>query len=59
MITLLSACVLLGCASDVPIIVSNDPVASYFQYVTKPKQREEKVKPACYINGEFFTSCPK
>jgi len=58
MITILSACVLMGCV-DVPLIVSNDPVASYFEYITKPRQRVEKERPACYINGEFFTSCPK
>jgi len=57
MITLLSACVLIGCLSDVPVIVSNDPVRSYL--VRPRKQKVDKSQYSCYIEGVFHTTCPR
>jgi len=58
MITLLGACVLMGCI-DVPIIVSNDPVRAYAEHVFKPKEKIDRIRPACYIEGVFYETCPR
>ena len=56
MITLISACILTGCASDIPYVVG-DPVRYYL--TPTPKEQIDKSQYSCYINGEFFKSCPK
>ena len=56
MITLISACIVIGCLNDVPLIVSNNPVRSYLTPIHKPKVDRSQF--SCYIDGEFYKSCP-
>jgi len=56
MITLISGCILAGCLQDVPVVVG-DPVRYYL--TPTRKERIDKSQYSCYVNGEFFKSCPK
>lgn len=57
MITVVVGCILAGCLQDVPVIIGKDPII-YHLTNTKPKPID-KSKFSCYVNGEFFTSCPQ
>ena len=56
MIVPIVGCILAGCLQDVPVIVSNNPVRSY---LAPRKQKIDKSKFSCYVEGVFYTSCPQ
>jgi len=56
MITLIGGCIIAGCLQDVPVIVG-DPIRYYL--TPTRKERIDKSKYSCYVNGEFFVSCPQ
>ena len=55
MIVPIVGCILAGCLQDVPVVVGKDPL----RYYLEPKQRVDKTPMACYIEGVFYTTCPK
>ena len=57
MIVPILGCILAGCLQDVPVIVSNDPIGSYLS--TPRKEKIDKSKFSCYVEGVFYKSCPK
>ena len=57
MIVPIVGCILAGCLQDVPVIVSNNPVRSYLS--APRKQKIDKSKFSCYVEGVFYTSCPQ
>ena len=56
MITFTVGCILAGCLQDVPVYVGNHPIRYHLSTLHKPKV--DKSKFSCYVNGEFYTSCP-
>jgi hypothetical protein len=59
----IAACILTGCATEIDTrefdrFVANPPKAIGRQW-RKQNPGDPGPKPACYINGEFFTSCPR
>lgn len=56
MIVPIVGCILAGCLQDVPVVVTNNPVRYYLTPTRKPKI--DKSQFSCYVNGEFYTSCP-
>lgn len=57
MITLTIGCILAGCMQDVPVIIGKDPV---LYYLSQPrKQKVDKSQFSCYIEGDFYRSCPE
>jgi len=58
MITLVSACVLMGCLQDVPVVVG-DPVRYYATEIFKSKEKVDRTRPACYIEGVFYETCTR
>lgn len=55
------ACILTGCLSDINTrkfdkIVDDPPKALITELSRQNKSKG--INPACYINGEFFKSCP-
>jgi hypothetical protein len=57
MITLTAACILTGCINAVPVVISNNPIRSYL--TPTRKEKIDKSQFSCYVDGEFYTSCPK
>ena len=57
MIVPIVGCILAGCLQDVPVVVGGDPVI-YHLTNTRPA-KIDKSQYSCYIEGEFYTSCPK
>ena len=56
MIVPVVGCILAGCLQDVPVIIG-DPVRYYL--TPTRKERIDKSQYSCYVNGEFFKSCPQ
>ena len=56
MIVPIVGCILAGCLQDVPVVISNNPVKTYLAPKPKPIDKSQF---SCYVNGEFFTSCPQ
>ena len=58
MITLITGCVLAGCLQDVPVVIGGgDPIVYQIRSATQRKSKAPKM--ACYVNGVFYTECPK
>jgi len=58
MFTGIIGCILAGCLQDVPIIVSNRPIETTFKVLTHKPKSIDKSQYSCYVEGEFYTSCP-
>ena len=57
MIVPIVGCILAGCLQDVPVVVGGDPVMYHLK--SHRPAKIDKSKYSCYIEGEFYTSCPK
>jgi hypothetical protein len=57
MIVPIVGCILAGCLQDVPVVVGGDPVIYHLS--NKQPAKIDKSKYSCYIEGEFYKSCPK
>jgi len=58
MIVPILGCILAGCLQDVPIIVSDRPILTRLELLTNKPKSIDKSQYSCYIEGEFYTSCP-
>ena len=56
MIVPVVGCILAGCLQDVPYVVGN-PVR--YHLTPTSKEHIDKSQYSCYVNGEFFKSCPQ
>jgi len=57
MIVPIVGCILAGCLQDVPVVVGGDPVIYHLK--SHRPAKIDKSQYSCYIEGEFYTSCPK
>jgi len=58
MIVPIVGCILAGCLQDVPVVVGGGDPIRYHLIKTRPA-KIDKSQYSCYIEGEFFKSCPK
>jgi len=59
MIPLTIFCV-ISCASEVPLNIGDRTIPEQVvQEFRRQNPGKERNKPACYINGDFYQSCPK
>lgn len=59
MIPLTLFCV-LNCASNIPLIVGDRPLPNaIIDEFVRQNPTKETNRPACYIEGDFFKSCPR
>ena len=58
MILPIVGCILAGCMQDVPVVIGGgDPVVRHIRSATQRKPKPPKM--ACYVEGVFYTECPK
>ena len=57
MIVPIIGCVLAGCMQDVPVVIGRDPIIYHLS--NKQPAKIDKSQYSCYLEGKFYTSCPK
>jgi len=58
MIPLIGGCILIGCLQDVPIVVGNGGWRPELN-IGEQFRKDNESPPACYVEGVFYSSCPK